>query len=196
MTSGDYLPGSHLAVVEAHGAALLPASTPGEVLAAVRAALGPDEPDGERAAVLLETLTLGTRLSVLPPFAVAVLAPGRVDLLVRGPYRVAVTGARPVQVDGLHVTSWREESAEAPTLVELTGDVEPADGGDRPGLSLTLDRGVAFAGSVRIAPEPSMLDAVRTGQGAGAVVAAVQPDDVRRGEQRRPRSQAGSPAEV
>jgi hypothetical protein len=145
VSTGDYIPGSHLAVVEVHGVALLPASTPDQVLAAVRAALGPDEPDGERAAVLLEALTLGTRLAVLPPFAVAVLAPGRVDLLVRGPYRVAVAGPRPTQVDGLHVTSWREESVEDPTLVELAGDEDVS------GRALTLDRGVALAASVRLA---------------------------------------------
>lgn len=150
MSIGEYVPGSHLAVVDAHGAALLPATTSDQVLAAVRAALGSDELDGDRVAVLLETLTLGTRLSVLPAFAAAVLAPGRVDLLVRGPYRLTVAGPRPAQVDGLHVTSWREESVDEPTLVELVGDE------DTTARTLSLDRGVALAASVRLhlAQEP------------------------------------------
>ncbi len=144
MNIGEYVPGRHLAVVDVHGVALLPASTSDQVLAAVRAALSSDELDGDRVAVLLETLTLGTRLSVLPAFAAAVLAPGRVDLLVRGPYRLTVAGSRPTQVDGLHVTSWREESVDGPTRVELTGD------DDTSARTLTLDRGVALAASVRL----------------------------------------------
>ncbi|OIQ92690.1 FHA domain protein [mine drainage metagenome] len=144
MSIGEYVPGTHLAVVDVHGVALLPASTSDQVLASVRAALSSDELDGDRVTVLLETLTLGTRLSVLPAFAAAVLAPGRVDLLVRGPYRLTVAGARPTQLDGLHVTSWREESVDEPTLVELAGDE------DTSARTLTLDRGVALAASVRL----------------------------------------------
>lgn len=154
MSTGAYVPGSHLAVVDVHGAALLPASTSDQVLAAVRAALSADELDGDRVTVLLETLTLGTRLSVLPAFAAAVLAPGRVDLLVRGPYRLTVAGPRPTQVDGLHVTSWREESVDEPTRVELSGVDD-----DVSARTLTLDRGVALADSVRLllAEEPASL---------------------------------------
>lgn len=154
MSTGDYLPGSHLAVVDAYGVALLPASTTDQVLAAVRAALSADELDGDRVAVLLETLTLGTRLSVLPAFAAAVLAPGRVDLLVRGAYRLTVSGPQPTRVDGLHVTSWREESVDEPTMVELVGDE------DTSARTLTLDSGVALAASVRLhlaqAPGPDV----------------------------------------
>ncbi|QTE28991.1 FHA domain-containing protein [Pengzhenrongella sicca] len=180
MSSGGYVPGSQLAVVEVHGMALLPASTPDDVLAAVRAALGPAEPDGERAAVLLEALTLGTRLSNLPPFAVAVLAAGRVDLLVRGHYRAVVTAPRPAQVDGLHVTSWREESVDAPTLVELVELVELARDDDGSGRTLTLDRGVALAASVRLALPPTGLErelgvvpAAELGPAAAELVPAV-----------------------
>jgi hypothetical protein len=177
VSAGDYLPGSHLAVVEVHGVALLPAATSAAVLAAVRVALGPGEPDGERAAVLLETLTLGTRMSALPPFAVAVLAPGRVDLLVRGAYRVRVAGPQPMQVDGLHVTSWREESAKDPTLVELIGEDLPAADAEGPGRALTLDRGVALAGSVRIVLTPAGLDAVRTERAEEEISSVADPVD-------------------
>ena len=148
MSVGEYVPGGHLAVVDVHGVALLPAETSDSVLDAVRSVLGPDEPEGDRVATLLETLTLGTRLSVLPPFAAAVIAPGRVDVLVRGPYQVAVAGSRPIQIDGLHVTSWREASVDEPTRIELNGD------GVDSTRSLTLDRGVALAGSVRLTLVP------------------------------------------
>jgi hypothetical protein len=152
VSTGAYQPGAHLAVVDPAGVVLISAETPDEAVATVRQGLASASTGAERLAAVLDALTGGLHagLSAVPSFAAAMLgdvAGGRatVSVIVRGRYRAEIVGDQAATLDGLAVTTWREQSVTGAVGVELSAlDVEPG------GRRFALDSGVALAGAVRL----------------------------------------------
>jgi hypothetical protein len=134
-----YTPGAWLAAVAAGGAVVVPATSP------TAERLWRELDRGASLADVLQLLVAGhvSRLSELPPFAVAVLDAGGAAVAVRGPLRVAAGGRA---VEGSGVATWREDSFPGAAEVALSA-LDDVDGPSHPLVS-----GVVAASRVVLSP--------------------------------------------